>query len=90
MKYARMKRAEPRKDDECVVEAITTLLNAGVDVRRPLDKGFQLKVAPTLSYYPHHGRIVFDGEPALEERGLDELLKLLDEIKRHGPLTAAR
>jgi hypothetical protein len=60
-------------------EAIERLLEAGVDVRRPPDQGYQLKVTPRLSYYPHTGRIVFDGEPALEERGIEALLKLLAE-----------
>jgi hypothetical protein len=91
MKYVRMKRAEARKgDDPCVIDAIQALLNADVDVRRPPDKGFHLKVTPSLSYYPHTGRIVFDGEPALEERGVEALLKLLDGMKLDGALARFR
>ena len=73
-----MKTAEARLNDTPeMIEAITVLTSAGVDVRRPPDHGFQLKVSPELSYYPTTKRIVFDGKPAEEEKGLDTLIKLL-------------
>jgi hypothetical protein len=79
MRYHRMPVAEPRiGDPEEMREAIERLKKEGWEPRRPLgEKNYQLKLSPRLSYYPTTGRIVFDNETALPDRGLEALIGLL-------------
>lgn len=80
MRYAQMPPAEARLgDDPKMIEAIGLLAAAGVDVRRPPNSSYQLKVSPLVSYYPGRETIVVDGEPsALRQRGFAALIAFLD------------
>ncbi len=75
-----MPLAEVRStDDLAMIEAIEALTKAGIEVRRPPNNAHQLKVSPSLSYYPGRETIVADGEPsARPQRGLAALLTYLD------------
>lgn len=74
-----MPPAEARPgDDPKVIEAIEVLAAAGIDVRRPPKSNHQLKVSPTVSYYPGRETIVVDGEPAARaQRGLAAVIAFL-------------
>ena len=80
MKYKNMPAAEPRKGDcKAMVEAIHSLLAKGVDVRRPPNSAYQLKVSDDLSFYPAKKTIFRDCDAAaLPERGLEALVNLLE------------
>jgi hypothetical protein len=78
MKFDKMPSADAReKDPKAVLDAIRRLEFAGADVRRPKRNRYQLKLSPDLNYYPTIGRIVRDGEDALEACGLDAVIELL-------------
>lgn len=79
MRYGRMPAAAVRSDDDPkMIDAILALASAGVDVRRPPDSNHQLKVSPSINFYPGRGTIVVDGEPAARrQRGLASLIELL-------------
>ena len=71
MKFHNLPKAEVR-DSDCASmrDAIAFLLEFGVDVRRPANSNFQLKLDERTSYYPGKGTIFVDGEPqARPERG---------------------
>ena len=87
MRYHDMPRATPRPDDlPAVVRDIAALTAAGVDVRRPAKNPYQLKVSPTVSYYPTTGKILKDGdrEPSAV-RGIEALLTFLNTSPEPSP-----
>ena len=71
--------AEREGDSPAMAEALRRLIEAGIDVRRPINHKHQLKVNSSTSYYPARGTIFIDDEPAaLEQRGLCALLEYLE------------
>lgn len=87
MRYSQMPLAAVvPQDDPAMIEAITTLTAAGIDVRRPANSLHQLKVSPLISYYPGRQTIVADGEPtARPQRGLAALLIFLNASPDRSP-----
>ena len=87
MRYHDMPSATPRPNDlPAVVRDIAALAAAGVDVRRPAKNPYQLKVSPTVSYYPSSGKILKDGDrEALATRGVEGLLAFLSTSTQPGP-----
>ena len=79
MKYYQLPKAIEQADDApAMADAIRALKLAGIDVRRPNNTPYQLKVTATISYYPVRGTIFIDGAVgALPQRGLQALLALL-------------
>ena len=84
MKYHQLPTAIERADDApAMAAAIHALTLAGIDVRRPNNTPYQLKVTETISYYPVKGTIFIDGAVgALPQRGLQALLALLADQPR--------
>lgn len=62
-------------DPPAMVEAIRVLAHARIPFRRV--SAHQLKLSPTLSFYPARGTIMYDSRPPLPQRGLPALLDLL-------------
>ncbi|WP_425228542.1 hypothetical protein [Sphingomonas sp.] len=78
MKFNKMLPAEVREgDDPEMIAAIDRLIREGITARRPHNNRHQLKVGPTLSYYPTTRRIVTDGEPAWKETGIDAVIAIM-------------
>lgn len=88
MKFEKMPLADERPEDSSAMrEAIRRLRREGFHPRRPPNNPYQLKVAPTLSYYPSKGTIFRDRDPAaLPARGLDALVQLLEAEADDSPL----
>lgn len=80
-KFEKMPYAEFRPGDSPeMLRALSALEEANVDIRRPENNPYQLKVSPTVSFYPSRGTIYVDGEPApLAGRGLEALLNYLGQ-----------
>ena len=80
MRFTQMPIAAARDGDtEAMVEAIQKLVQAGVDVRRPANSPYQLKVNAATSYYPARGTIFIDGQAtALDQRGLRAIFDYLE------------
>lgn len=89
MKFDKMPVAEVREGDtKPMKDAILALDALGVDVRRPKGSPHQIKVMPTLSYYPTTGLVLDDGSNgAREERGIESLIGLL---RREGLIAKSR
>lgn len=85
MKFHKMPKAEARPNDTpAMCEAIDLLIEKGIDVRRPANNDYQLKLDWQTSYYPGKGSLFIDGEQqARPERGL-QALEIW--IARHSPL----
>jgi hypothetical protein len=64
-----------RNDDPAMVEAIVWLSRQRIAFARV--SPYQLKIGPSLSFYPVKGTLRYDGEPALPVRGLSALQALL-------------
>ena len=79
MRFHSLPKARPRTGDHPrMTDAITRLLAAGIDVRRPAKSDHQLTVSERISYYPRKGTIYSDGAPApFSETGLEALMQLL-------------
>ena len=80
MRFTQMPIAAARDGDtEAMVEAIQKLVQAGVDVLRPADSHYQLKVNAATSNYPARGTIFIDGQAtALDQRGLRAIFNYLE------------
>ena len=87
MHYQKMSAAEPRPgDNPAFLEALDKLLAAGADPRRPAGNNHQIKVTPSLSFYPGTGVIFRDGDRApLPIRGVEALI---EHLREEGTLTA--
>lgn len=85
-KFQKLPTAEVRKGDHPkMIEAIQRLKREKIDVRRPLNANFQLKVAEEISFYPGKGTIFVDGtDGAHERRGLEAVIELVNGSKGLG------
>ena len=79
MHYQKMSAAEPRPgDNPASLDALDMLVSAGADPRRPVGNNHQIKVTPSLSFYPGTGVIFEDGDRApLLIRGVEALVEHL-------------
>ncbi|WP_164117362.1 hypothetical protein [Sphingorhabdus sp. Alg239-R122] len=91
MKFEKLPQAAVRSGDcRKMVEAIHRLDELQVDVRRPAQSPYQLKVAEEISFFPRKGTIHIDGETAKrEETGLEALIELLNDTGDIPPNSAA-
>ena len=87
MHYQKMSAAEPRPgDNPAFLEALDKLVSAGADPRRPVGNDHQIKVTPSLSFYPGTGVVFRDGDRApLPIRGVKALI---EHLRAEGNLTA--
>lgn len=62
MKFEKMAAATVRVGDASAMRmAIEWLDDAGIEVRRPANNNYQLKLAPTINYYPTKQTLMVDG-----------------------------
>jgi hypothetical protein len=85
MKFEKLPIAAVRPGDPPAMrEAISRLEQTPYDVRRPAKSKVQLKILPTISFYPTTGVIFRDGDSRpLAQAGVEGVLEILKDECSH-------